>query len=403
MSNAITWRNVDAPDLRSSAAIMNAGNESINQGISSLAALAKGYADEQKGIAVSNAVADLSNTTNDADRRSVFAAHSAKLRDSGIDLKEFIAADQAKHASITADGVASDNHAMSVSTIDKNKSGIETDALGRVGLAIKNQSDQKIFDHLGVVQEQKDAAAAMDLAVSRANIHSSDASAAASGASAKNSIDAISERGLVRKERLAREDTQNEVARALLDPDNATGVDANGNPVIDIGKVVANELKLKRNILDINAGIADYDTTQRRPEIVALKAAAAKKLEDRDLASFKQSLETNTTDRKDAKTALQAAQDTDTWFGQDTDKIAGDAAIASAFATRVKDPSGKEVSFSPADIQRFVTESSSGGDITIDKFNNRLKMEAAALHNGETVKGDQKLTAEDMLKNGARR
>jgi hypothetical protein len=155
MSEPITWRSVSAPNFGASAALLNSGTETVNQGITSLAALAKGYADEQKGIAVSNAVADMSNATNDADLGSAFAAHSANLKDHGIDLKDLIAARQAQHTTLNSDAELKSNLAMHDSTIKMNDSSMENDAIKRIGYGFDNQTAEGKLKNL--VLEQQDA------------------------------------------------------------------------------------------------------------------------------------------------------------------------------------------------------------------------------------------------------
>ena len=175
MSEPITWRSVSAPNFGASAALLNSGTETVNQGITSLAALAKGYADEQKGIAVSNAVADMSNATNDADLGSAFTAHSANLKDHGIDLKDLIAANQAQHKTLQGDATFASDQALSASNLAGN-------VLDQANQVIRNKTDQGELDNLPQVQGDAHNSALQNIRESNSSIKASDASAAHSNA-----------------------------------------------------------------------------------------------------------------------------------------------------------------------------------------------------------------------------
>ena len=260
MSEPITWRSVSAPNFGASAALLNSGTETVNQGITSLAAVAKGYADEQKGIAVSNAVADLSNTTNDADRMAAFTAHSANLKDHGIDLKALIAANQAQHKTLQDDATFKSDQELSASNLAGND-------LYQAGLEIKNRSEQKTLDHLGTVQQQQDDAAAVGLDVSRANIRSSDASAAHSNA-------ATTALGVAAKKESDRTNSINSVFSLYQRPEfqrkDGTGVDT--------GVLATEAQKLGISAENFNLGLG---AIKEASDQAAREAAAIKKAEDK--------------------------------------------------------------------------------------------------------------------------
>jgi len=414
MSEAITWRSMAAPDFRSSAAMMSGGNETINQGINSLAALAKGYADEQKGIAVSNAVADISNTTNDADRMSVFNAHAANLKDRGIDQKDLIAANQAQRANLTAEGAARDTHDMSASNI-------LTNTARQAGLAIENDMNRGKFDYQKTEQEQQTAKATMDLAVARSGIDVN-----ASSITSARINDALhqaqaGEIGQARADAKAKE-ASTEAGMAILykqlnNPENFIK-DANGTPIgvdkkLALDKTLASNVSMS-NIL--NGDAAMDKLTDEAAKAEAAKTTAANK-EKRAFAQDEQNIKDVSKNNADAITAIKNNQDTSNhwWtgnFGQDTEKLGGDAVITAAGAIRVKDPSGKEVGISPLAIAAAVKEHShsgswvNGGDLDVDAFTKTMKMEASAIHAGVPVeelitKLKKGLTTQQMM-NGTR-
>lgn len=252
MSEPITWRSVSAPNFGASAALLNSGGETLNQGITSLAAVAKGYADEQKGIAVSNAVADLSNTTNDADRMAAFTAHSANLKDHGIDLKDLIAANQAQHKTLQGDATFKSDQELSASNLAGN-------VLDQAGVIIKNKTDQSTLDNLPQVQGDAHLE-------SKSSIKANDASAAHSNA-------ATTALGVAAKKESDRTNSINSVFSLYQRPEfqrkDGTGADT--------GLLASEAQKLGISAENFNLGLG---AIKEASDQVAIKAAAIKKAED---------------------------------------------------------------------------------------------------------------------------
>jgi hypothetical protein len=333
---------------------------------------------------------------SESERGAIFDAQAANLRDQGIDLKDLIAADQARHLALNSDATLKSNLAMQDSTM-------QTNALERIGLNTKNQSEQKIFDHLGVVQGQEDADAALRIRLGDSNIATNAAQAASAAASANNSNDAINERGLARLEKTKLDEDTTLLLKLSQDPKYA-----NADGTANMGMLTKDLQAAGVPLKNIVAGMGGVDVLGRREELKATASLQAANKEKRDFAAVEQALADASKGRADSRDALKAAQDTDTnWFtgnfGQDNEKVAGDAAISGAFATIVKDPSGKDVSFSPSDISRWAAEHSDKGDLRVNEFNTRLKMEATAINTGVPVedavdKIKKSLTSEDMLR-----
>jgi hypothetical protein len=229
MSEPITWRSVSAPNFGASAALLNSGGETLNQGITSLANLATGIADKQKGIEVSNAVAALGKAANDSERGAIFDAQAANLRDQGIDLKDLIAADQARHLALNSDATLKSNLAM-------NDSNLAGNALTQAGQGIENKTLQGALDYQKTDQEQKIAAAAQSILESNSNMRTNESQAASSAlsasASAANSNDAISERAI---DRSLTTDTSKAITLGLTMSQSKEFQNANGTG-IDLGK-----------------------------------------------------------------------------------------------------------------------------------------------------------------------
>jgi hypothetical protein len=393
MSEPITWRSISAPNFGASAALLNSGSDTMNQGITSLATLANGIADKQKGIEVSNAVAALGKAATDSERGAIFDANAASLGARGIDLKDLITADQAKHLSLNADATLAAHQAMNDSNIRTNDSSIQNDVIKRIGYGFDNQTAEGKLKNL--VLEQQDAHNQ-----SAASIRSSDASANSSNASAANSNDAISERKLNREERQSTKDTANAVYGAFTDPNNITKdangkpiLDVNGNPTVDVGMAVTGLRKLGKSIDEINAGIANYDTTLRRPEIVAANALVAKKAEDRNLAKFTQDLKNEGELRTASKVADQAAAAAGSHGYTSAGYDAGvAAAIDTAYATQVTMPDGKIIRLDPIEIsalrasnsQTAVYGANSSGELQTDSFLKAVKSAMSVKVDAET-------------------
>lgn len=369
-----------APNFGSSAAMINDGNATINQGITSLAALAKGYADEQKGIAVSNAVADMSNATNDADLGSAFAAHSANLKDHGIDLKDLIAARQAQHTTLNSDAELKSNLAMQDSTM-------QTNALERIGLNTKNQSEQKMFDHLGVVQGQQDAEAALkirvgdstiatqagQLDVARSNAASSALSAAASAEHSRAATAALGDVAL-EKERgrnsaLAYDKLSSDPAMLSLDP-------ATGKPVLDQNKVHDAWIANGGNPLDYIVGKATYNSMLETDKIDAAKALVETRKHEGNLITLRQTAADDSEARKASLASDIATLDTDWNLFGDTELAKGTATLTAMYAKTFVDSKGNTVKVPTSLINAAKESAASNGDLygsgKLAAFNNTI-------------------------------
>ena len=247
-------------------------------------------------------------------------------------------------------------------------------ALEQAGLSIKNQSEQKTFDHLGTVQKQQDDAAAMGLDVSRANIRSSDASVNSSNASAKNSIDAISERGLARLERTKLDNDTTLLLKMSQDPKYANP-DGSANMGMLTKDLQAAGVPLK----NIVAGMGGVDTLGRRDELKATASLAAANKETRSLASFNDTLKNNSANRTAAIDAIGLNVDKDVTlfgglFGEDSQYNEAMANIKSAAATTYVDASGNTKTVSPNVLNDLVKSSSdSAGDLLPNRFNDKFK------------------------------
>jgi hypothetical protein len=290
MSETITWRSVAAPNFGSSAALMNAGSDSMNQGIASLAGLAKGVADEQKGIAVSNAVAALGKATNDTERGSIFDANAANLSASGIDLKDFIAANQAQHKTLQGDEAFKTNQELAASNLLANESKLKTAGLEQLGLGIKNQSEQKMFDHLATVQQQQDAAAALAIRVGDSNIATNASNAASHALSAAASAEhSRALTGQIGKENSKTDLLRNaasKYATLLNDPSVLDTDPVTKTPVINQSKVYDLALKSGMNPIDIASGKQVYEGIIERGKGEAnLAKIAANTREDSQIAA----------------------------------------------------------------------------------------------------------------------
>jgi hypothetical protein len=260
-----------------------------------------------------------------------------------------------------------------------NASNLETNKLRQAGIGIENTTNQGILDH-------QPTAFSLEDRTKESSIRSSDASARASDSSVLSDRvrDAYTkaQTGNIGRE-VAEKGKAREAAAALYAAARNPDFSANGK--LDQAKVFDAVVASGVNPMDLYGASATYDVVSGRNDAKATAALDAAFAKEKEKIDYEQSVKNLAKSRDDAKTALQAAQDTDTsWLtgnfvGQDDEKLAGDAAIAAAFATRVKSPSGKEVGFSPSDISRFVAESSSGGDLDVTKFNTRLAREATSL------------------------
>ena len=336
MSEPITWRSVSAPNFGASAALLNSGTETVNQGITSLAALAKGYADEQKGIAVSNAVADLSNATNDADLGSAFAAHSANLKDHGIDLKDLIAARQAQHKTLQGDATFKSAQELSASNLAGN-------VLDQANQGIKNKTDQGELDYQKTDQEQKIAAAAQGILESNSNMRTNESQASSAALSARSSAahndaatkalgDAALEKERVRNSALAYDKFASDPTMFSLDPKTR-------KPVLDQNKIHDAWVANGGNPLDLILGRETYKSmleTDKKEKAAALEST-------RDYEQSNILLEQNAQDsykeREAAILSLSATLPTGL-FGGTEDQNSGIATIRAAASQTFTDSDG---------------------------------------------------------------
>jgi hypothetical protein len=350
--------------MRSSAAIMNAGNESINQGITSLAALAKGYADEQKGIAVSNAVADMSNATNEADLGSAFAAHSANLKDHGIDLKELIAARQAQHTSNNSDAELAARQALNASAIAMNNSTIAGNDVRQAGDLIDNNTKQGVLDnqvqafgdaHNTVLSNIANNNAQTAIAQTNANTNASQAKAA------------INELALKRSLVEATEKAQNRFVTLGQDV-NYRNADGTSN----MGMIVDTMQKEGYTIPNIGAGKQLSDNLGDRANKLAAAAKEAEVITDRETKKYEQTIKDAGDSRKASLKSRIDGLDTDTltspFGGGDREKFDGASVLTSAYAAQARDDSGKMGPIPTTVLDKIYDLHSSSGDIKTKEY-----------------------------------
>jgi hypothetical protein len=380
MSEPITWRSISAPNFGASAALLNSGSDTMNQGFTSLANLANGIADKQKGIEVSNAVAALGKATNDSERGAIFDANAANLRDHGIDLKDLIAADQARHLSLNSDAELVARQAMNDSNIRTNDSNIRTNdstiagnVIQQKGYDIANDTASKTLENLGVKQTDEH-----NLNVS--NINTNTAQVASAVASANNSNDAISERSLARLkgEKLDADTTL--VLKMSQDP-KYRNADGTANIAMMNEDLLAQGVPLK----NIVAGIAGVDAVGRRPEQLAAAALVAEKQDKRDTFAYEQNIKDASKARDSERDSTIKRLDTDGgWysgnFGQDSSNLDGSALITSAYGTTYTDASGKKQAVPSSIINQLVTANQDKtGDLILEDFTNEFKKAVSRL------------------------
>lgn len=373
MSEPITWRSISAPNFGASAALLNSGSDTMNQGFTSLANLANGIADKQKGIEVSNAVAALGKATNDSERGAIFDANAANLSSRGIDLKDLIAADQARHLSLNSDAELVARQAMNDSNIRTNDSTIAGNVIQQKGYGIANDTASKTLENLGVKQTDEH-----NLNVS--NISTNSAQAASAVASANNSNDAISERSLARLkgEKLDADTTL--VLKMSQDP-KYRNADGTANIAMINEDLLAQGVPLK----NIVAGIAGVDAVGRRPEQLAAAALVAEKQDKRDTFAYEQSIKDASKARDSERDSTIKRLDTDGgWysgnFGQDSSNLDGSALITSAYGTTYTDASGKKQAVPSSIINQLVTANQDKtGDLILEDFTNEFKKAVSRL------------------------
>lgn len=371
MSEPITWRSVSAPNFGASAALLNSGGETLNQGITSLANLATGIADKQKGIEVSNAVAALGKAANDSERGAIFDAQAANLRDQGIDLKDLIAADQARHNTLNSDATLKSN-------LDMNASNLASNVLEQAGLTTKNLSEQKIYDHLDTVQKQADEEAALRIRVGDSSIATNAAQAAASAASANNSNDAISERGLARLEKTKLDEDTTLLLKLSQDPKYA-----NADGTANMGMLTKDLQAAGVPLKNIVAGMGGVDVLGRREELKATASLQAANTEKRDLKQYEQNLTDASKANSDAKTSQKAAAVANShWYTSAAYDATNAAAIDSAHGAQATTSDGKMIRLDPSEISDVMVKSSipatfgeygSGGELKTDVFLENIK------------------------------
>jgi hypothetical protein len=331
----------------------------------------------------------LGKAANDSERGAIFDAQAANLRDQGIDLKDLIAADQARHLALNSDATLKSNLAM-------NDSNLASNVLEQAGLGIENKTNQGKLDYQVTEQTDLHAAAKQKLLESAASIVASNASAGASAASAEHSRAGTAALGDAKTEKVATEAGMAMLYKELTNPDNFIK-DANGTPIgVDKKLAIKNTLASGVSMSNLIKGDTAYGLLTDE----AAKAEAAKTVvangEKRAFAQDEQNIKDVSKSNADAITATKNMLDTSNhwWtgnFGQDTEKLRGDAAITAAGAIRVKDPSGKEVGISPLAIAAAVEKHThrgnwaNGGDLDVEPFNETMKMEAAARQAGVPV------------------
>lgn len=408
MAEAITWRSMAAPDFRTSAYMMNVGNETINKGITSLADLAKGYVDEQKGIMSSDAIASLSGAKTDEERDNLFATLSDQLRASGIDQKELITANQAQHESFNSDATLKSNLAMNDSTMAGN-------AIEQKGAGILNNMNQGKFDYQVTEQQQQTDQAAMDILTGRSNIDTNAAqvdiarSKAASDALSARVSDALhkAQAGQIGKENKKEDLERNAAAQyaAILDdPSVLTKDPATGEVVIDQSKAYDLGRARGMNPLDITLGRNAYNANTERDRTDAATLAATTKADKYAFSEHEQSLKDFAKNKADAKVAQKAGVDAGIhWYSSDSYKASANAAVDAANAAQVVGPGGKIIRLDPSEISGLLSDSSktliygdnSGGELDTVKFLNAVKSAMA-------TKTNDAIAAEQKLKQGAK-
>jgi hypothetical protein len=376
MSEPITWRSVSAPNFGASAALLNSGGETLNQGITSLAAVAKGYADEQKGIAVSNAVADLSNTTNDADRMAAFTAHSANLKDHGIDLKDLIAANQAQHTTLNSDATLKSNLAMHDSTIKMNDSSIQNDAIKRIGYGFENQTAEGKLKNLVLEQQDAHKSNEQKLLESAANITASNASADASGASAEHSRagtkalgDVALEKERGRNSALAYDKLASDPAMLSLDP-------VTRKPVLDQNKVHDAWVANGGNPLDLILGRETHKSMLETDKTEKADALEETRKHEGNLITLRQTAADDSKAREASLASDIATLDTDWNLFGDTELAKGTATLTAMYAKTYVDSKGNTVKVPTSLINAAKESAASNGDLYGDgklaAFNNTI-------------------------------
>lgn len=371
MSEPITWRSVSAPNFGASAALLNSGGETLNQGITSLAALAKGYADEQKGIAVSNAVADLSNTTNDADRMAAFTAHSANLKDHGIDLKDLIAANQAQHKTLQGDATFASDQALNASNLAGN-------VLTQAGLGIENKTKQGALDYQATEQEQKTGTYNQGILESNSNMRTNESQAASSALSAQASAehsragtkalaDAKTEKERGRNSALAYDKFASDPTMFSLDPKTR-------KPVLDQNKVHDAWVANGGNPLDLILGRETYKSMLETDKTEKADALESTRDYEQSNILLRQNAEDAYKEREAAITSLAATLPTGL-FGGTEDQNSGIATLRAAASQTFTDSSG-HVAKVPMSIINAAKQAAAGsngdlsGDGKLTIFNN---------------------------------
>ena len=386
MSEPITWRSISAPNFGASAALLNSGSDTMNQGFTSLANLANGIADKQKGIEVSNAVAALGKATNDSERGAIFDAHAANLRDHGIDLKDLIAANQAQHTTLQGDAAFKSDQELNASNLAGN-------VLTQAGLGIENKTKQGALDNQVLVQDDAHNSALQNILESNSSIRSNDASVNSSNASAANSNSAIKERLDAKTEKAATEAGMAMLYKELNNPENFIK-DANGTPIgvdkkLALNKTLASGVSMSNLI----KGDAAYGLlTDEAAKAEAAKTASAN-LETRKVEEFKQNLNDASQLVKDSKVSQKAAVAAGShWYSPASYDAGNAAAVDAAHAAQVSMPDGKIIRLDPAEISALMSDNSrtaiygdnSGGELQTDMFLKAVKAAVSAKADAET-------------------
>lgn len=380
MGEPITWRSIAAPTLSAPAVIMRSGNDSMTKGIESLSTLAKGMADEQKGIALSDAVSVLSKAGNDNALNSAFDDRSAAFKANGLDQKDLIAAFQARHKALQEDQAFTNEFAL-------NALKQKTEGLNQEGMVITNKTKQGELDYQPTEQKLNTATleenlkkTQSDINVNNSNIASArarDALTRAQTVGAYNNQRLDNLRYAEAKVKLAGTEKLGKAADAYFDaarnPENFTKNEL-GQNVVDYAKIDGMMRASGYTSQETLAGRNVTDDFLRRGEKVEAAKENAKLATKAAEAEFRQVLQDKSSDRKAALSASIGNLDADehVWsgnWGLDSQKASGTSALTAAYNTTYENADGKEVRVDPIEIEKLrVKHSDFAGDMVAGPF-----------------------------------
>jgi len=383
MSEPITWRNVAAPNLAATAAFMQTGGESIDRGMTALANVAKGIADEQKGVELSSAIGALGKAKTDEERSALFDAQAARLGARGIDLKDLIAADQERHKTLQGDTkFATDQKAAVADLLTKE--------LTQAGIKTENKTNETKFNHLLTEQAFADKTAEAELKKIASAIENDAASRAAAYSNIQSDrvMDALhtAQMNQVGKES-KNQDREREAAAlffsSINDPANID-TDSAGNKSVNTKRLYDALAAKGVNPKDANAAKEIYDTAMDKDQMLKAAADNADKEEKYAFAEHEQKLRDESKMRAEALAATKATLDTDTsWltgnFGQDKQYNSGAALVTAAYGTKYTDASGKTKYLPAAIVNELVKNNSNDGDLKEKAFVINMKKRIAEL------------------------